>query len=235
MGNLPQASKAFGVAGTAILHLWIILICVFAVPRSITKPLPPEEPLRIRLAEASVAYLQSPIVPEMPDIKPSVQEITMPDAVTLDQKTPVLAEESNASNPKEEQLKPARVVEALTERASSFPVAVQHNEQEMEVRAKKLEEAKQAVISVLVASLEREKRYPAAAHRLGIEGQVMALVRVDSQGRIVSTSAKGNEPEPMLERATLEALQRVQKKWTPMPLPEPMTLNIPIRYNLENR
>jgi TonB family protein len=114
-------------------------------------------------------------------------------------------------------------------------MSLQRSEREAEARARAIEEAKQAVISALVASLEREKRYPTAAHRLGIEGQVMALVHVDTQGRIISASTKGNESEPMLERATREALLRVQKKWVPMPLPEPMTLNIPIRYNLETR
>jgi hypothetical protein len=37
----------------------------------------------------------------------------------------------------------------------------------------------------------------------------------------------------VLEKATTEALQRVQKKWRPVPLPEPVTVNVPIRYNLE--
>ena len=30
----------------------------------------------------------------------------------------------------------------------------------------------------------------------------------------------------------LEALQRVREDWTPVPVPEPMTLHIPIRYSL---
>jgi len=233
MGNPLQISKAFGVAGTVLLHILIFLHAfVFKYSRYTTKPLPPAEPLRIKLTEPVYQPLRP--VPQIPETKPLVQETAIPDAAPPIQKTPI-SSESSASNLPEAQSKPTQFAEHFPERAPASPTTVRRPEQEREAGAQKLEEVRQAVLSALIVSMEREKRYPASARRLGIEGQVMAIVRLDSQGRIISTSAKGNESESMLERATLEALERVQKKWTPMPLPEPMILNIPIRYNLEKK
>jgi len=232
MSNPLQISKAFGAAGTVALHILIFFHAfVFKYSRYITKPLPPPEPLRIELTEASAASFQPPqLVPQIPETKAPLQETTIPDIVSPVQKTPMLSE-SSASNLPEVQSKPAQFVEPFPERASA-PATAHRPEQGRESGTQKIEEAKQAVLSSLIAGLEREKRYPTAARRLGIEGQVTASVHLDSQGRIISASVKRNESEPMLERATVEALERVQKKWNPMPLPEPMILNIPIRYNL---
>jgi protein TonB len=231
MSNLLQASKTFGVAGTALLHLWVIHACVFEAPQSIKKPLPPPEPLRVNLADTSAPVRPPQFVSPIPETKPPIQETTIPDISPPVQKTP-LPTESIASSLPDIQSKSDRSADAFPERVS--PSATSTTVQRSgESGAQKIEDARQALLSVLIAGLEREKRYPAAARRLGIEGQVMAVVRVDSQGRIISASVVGNESDPMLERATLEALERVQKKWIPMPLPEPMILNIPIRYNLE--
>jgi len=233
MSNPLQTSKAFGAVGTVLLHILIIYACTFKVRQSITKPVPPAEPLRINLAEPFATSFQVPqIVSEMPETKPPVQAATIQDIAPLVQKTPSQAE-SGASNLPEVQSKPIQFAEPFLESASVPTTTMQHSEHEGETRAQMTEKTKQAVLSLLIASLEREKRYPAAARRLGIEGQVMASVHLNSQGRIISASAKGSESEPMLERATLEALQRVQKKWLPIPLTESMILNVPIRYSLE--
>ncbi len=95
-------------------------------------------------------------------------------------------------------------------------------------------QARQTLLSALIARIEQEKRYPTAARRLGLEGVVLAEVRVDAQGRIVSVRTQEGQSHALLEKATRETLQRVRDGWRPVPVPEATTLNIPIRYSLKN-
>jgi protein TonB len=224
MGDLAGKSRAFGVAGAALLHSCVVLACVLASTGPITKPLQRIEPLRINLAEPAAPTFRPPppvpaAAPSAPKPKPAENETKPPDAVEP------LAESTVAPDGPPE---PAHFREPV-----SGPTATTDHQQGGGTRARTLEEAKQAIIAALIASLEQEKRYPAAARRLGIEGLVTAQVQIDSLGRIVGAGIKGGGSDPMLERATTEALQRVQKRWRPVPMLEPVTVNVPIRYSLE--
>jgi protein TonB len=225
MGDLASKSKAFGIAGAAVLHSCVVLACVLVSTRPIAKPLQRVEPLRINLTEPAAPTFRPPPptpVADAPKPKPIESETKPPDAEPL-------AESAAVPEGPEGPAEPAPF------REPGLP-AVPDQQQGSGARARTLEEAKQAILAALVASLEQEKRYPAAARRLGIEGLVMAQVRIDGQGRIVGMGTKGSG-DPVLEKATADALQRVQrkwiqKKWSPMPLPE-LTLNVPVRYSLE--
>jgi len=219
MGDLARTSKTFGVAGTAILHLCIVQACIFNSQRSIIKPVQRIELVRVSLPEPAPPSLRlpkPPLAPEAPKTKPPEPEPKMPEVEPLAQSP------TDNSIALGDQREPVRLGEPI-----STPQATTGHYQGS--RARTREEIEQ----VLLDSVEREKRYPAAARRLGVEGLVIAHVQIDSQGRIVSVNIKGNGADPMLERATLDALQRIQKKWNPTPLTEAMTLNIPIRYSLE--
>jgi len=220
MGDLARTSKTFGVAGTAILHLCIVQACIFNSTRSIIKPVPRIELMRVSIAEPAPPSLRLPkptLAPEAPKTKPLEPEPKLPDVEPLAQ-SPM-----DNSIALETQREPVRLAEPI-----SSPQATTGHYQGSG-RARTREEIEQALLD----NVEREKRYPAAARRLGVEGLVIAQVQIDSQGRIVGVNIKGNGADPMLERATMEALQRIQKKWNPTPLTEPMMLNIPIRYSME--
>jgi protein TonB len=223
-GDLAGKSKAFGVAGAALLHSCVVLACVFASNSPIAKPLQRAEPLRINMTEpAAPTFRPPPPTPtptsDAPKPKPAENETKPPDTAEP------LAESAVA---------PEGLAEPVQHREPvSGPTATAGHQQGSGAQARTLEETKQAILAALIASLELEKRYPAAARRLGIEGLVMAQVQIDSMGRIVGTGIKGSGSDPMLEKATSDALQRVQKKWRPVPLSEPITVNVPIRYNLE--
>jgi protein TonB len=238
MTSLARTSKKFGFAGTAMLHCGILMTClVVVVPRAVPIPLPPPvETLRITLAEpvaASPPKPQAAPAPEPPVTVPVVEKAMPPEVVPPVAKPPVTPNPA-PRNPRPVQAKPSPPQEASPQTVSAVPPLPQQPDQESLTRAQRAAEARQTLLSALVARLEREKRYPTAARRLGIEGQVMAMVQVDSQGRIISVSARSGEEQAILEKATLDALQRVQAKWSPVPVPEAMTLNIPIRYSLNN-
>jgi protein TonB len=225
MGYLASKSRAFGAAGAAVLHSCIVLACVLVSTRPVAKPLRRVEPLRINLAEPTAPTFRPPPPTPVADAprptrpKPIENETRPPDP-----------------EPQVESAVAPEGLDGLAEPAQSKePVSgltATTDQQQGGGRARTLEEAKQAILTALVASLEQEKRYPAAARRLGVEGLVMAQVQIDGAGRIVGAGVKGSA-DPLLEKAAADALQRVQKKWRPIPLPEPVTVNVPIRYNLE--
>jgi protein TonB len=216
-------SKAFGAAGAAALHSCVVLACVLVSTRPAAKPPQRVEPLRINLAEPVAPTFRPPPptpVADAPKPRPIENETKPPDA-----EPPV--ESAAAPEGLDGLAEPAQSKEPV-----SGPAATTDHQRGGGGRARTLEEAKQAILAALVASLEQEKRYPAAARRLGVEGLVMAQVQIDGAGRIVGAGVKGSA-DPLLEKAAADALQRVQKKWRPIPLPEPVTVNVPIRYNLE--
>lgn len=231
MNSLDRASKTFGFAGTAMLHCGLLLAClVVIVPQAVPVSLPPPvEALRITLAD--------PVAVHPPKLQaapaPAVEETSPPKALPAAEKPLPAPKADRAHTPRTVQAKATPARNALPRRGSEASPAMPLPDQESRDRARKAEETRQTLLSVLVARLEREKRYPTAARRLGVEGQVTAMVRVDSQGRIISVNARAHEPQAMLEQATLEALQRVQDKWTPVPVPESMTFSIPVRYSLK--
>jgi protein TonB len=234
--SLARTSKAFGFAVTAMLHCGMILAYFFVVPYALPIALPPPvEALRITLAEpiAVSSPPQTASIPDPPTPTPGVEQSTPPKTVQQEQKVPVTPKKDFPSKPPEVQPKPVPPQESLAQAVSKAPVAIQQRDDGSLASVQKIEEARQTLLSALIASLEREKRYPTAARRLGIEGRVIAEVRVDSKGPIISISVKSNTPQEMLERATLEALQRVRNKWSPVQVPESMTLNIPILYSLK--
>ena len=234
MPSLAQTSKTLGLSGTAILHSTVVLACFFFMRQSIPipTPLPPSvQALRITLAEPVSEF--------------HAQETTTPPkTVPQPRKAPVTPKKPGKPPPTQPAPSPKplpeTVSEALVEPLGPLPetaseiststAAIQPPSQGNP--SQKVAETQQSLLSTLIASLEREKRYPSAARRLGIEGLVMAQVQLDSRGRIIAIQAKASEREAMLERATLEALQRVQNKWNPVPIPEPATLNVPVRYSL---
>jgi protein TonB len=223
MGYLASKSRVFGVAGAAARHSCIVLACVLVSTKPVAKPLRRVELLRINLAEPTAPTFRPPPPTPVADApKPrSIENETKPSDAEPQVENAVAPEGLDGL------AEPAQSKEPV-----SSPTTTTDQQQGGGGRARTLEEAKQAILTALVASLEQEKRYPAAARRLGIEGLVMVQVQIDGTGRIVGAGVKGSA-DPLLEKAAADALQRVQKKWRPLPLPEPVTVNVPIRYNLE--
>jgi protein TonB len=120
------------------------------------------------------------------------------------------------------------------EQALPEPPRTAQGETGFEMPQDKALEARHNLLAALVAAIEREKRYPMAALRLRLEGVVDMVVHIDGQGAIREVGVKNARAHPTLEKAALEALRRVQAKWSPLPAPESMSIDIPIRYTIEN-
>jgi protein TonB len=89
--------------------------------------------------------------------------------------------------------------------------------------------------SQIVALLERNKRYPPAAHARGEHGVAQVFFTLDRSGRVVNSRLLRSSGAAALDSEALALLQRAQ----PFPPPPPemsgaqVNLTVPIRFNLK--
>ena len=85
---------------------------------------------------------------------------------------------------------------------------------------------------LLVAHLQRHKRYPAGAQSRGDQGTVLLSFSMDRNGHVLSRSLARSSGVPELDQEVLAMIQRAQPL-PPFPpaMPQPrMTLTVPIRF-----
>jgi protein TonB len=88
--------------------------------------------------------------------------------------------------------------------------------------------------SELVAHLQRYKRYPSEAQARGEEGVAQLAFSVDRGGGVHNARIVRSSGSSLLDRATLELVERAQ----PLPAPPPevrgaqIAIVVPINYNL---
>jgi protein TonB len=88
--------------------------------------------------------------------------------------------------------------------------------------------------SLLVAQLERNKRFPAEAQARGEHGVAQLAFSVDRRGGVHNARIVRSSGSSLLDRETLALVQRAQ----PLPPPPPelagaqIAIVVPIRYNM---
>lgn len=88
--------------------------------------------------------------------------------------------------------------------------------------------------TLLTAWLEKHKRYPRRARRLGLQGTVMLYFVIDRSGRVVEWEIRDRSAHRILDDAVAEMIQRAN----PLPaMPESMQvskleLTVPVRFSL---
>ncbi len=82
-------------------------------------------------------------------------------------------------------------------------------------------------ISIIVNRIQKTKRYPARARRLGLEGTVTVAFRIEKNGHLGTFKVQKSSGHASLDRATLEAIRRA----APFPF-VPQLLVLPIHYRL---
>ncbi len=91
--------------------------------------------------------------------------------------------------------------------------------------------------SLLMAHLNRKKRYPAEAKKARQQGVVTVRFTVERSGAVSASSIKRSSGSSLLDHATLDLMQRV----SPLPpIPsamerERLTISLPIDYSLNSK
>ena len=102
--------------------------------------------------------------------------------------------------------------------------------------AAQTQEARQTLLAALISEIEKAKHYPNAARKLGIEGVVNIIVQVDSAGNIVQSKLTNDNSPPLLQKAALATMEKVQRNWSKRANVnnQSLSVTIPIRYALKS-
>lgn len=92
-------------------------------------------------------------------------------------------------------------------------------------------QAKQTLLSYLVAQIEKHKRYPAQARRRGIEGTVRMKVSIDSAGNLLAISVLDGA-DPLLAKATQSVANKIREQWKSSGSGASVSVIVPLRYSL---
>ena len=174
-----------------LLHAAILVW--FSLPE--IAPLPAlSKPLRISLlatiAEKNVEAL-STVAKKIIETKPEVQP---------KKPKPILPVVSNKPTPKPQPILKPTPVEKVQEVAQATP---------NDAKPAKIDVAATARYeSLLVAWLEKFKKYPLRAKRLRIEGEGRLLIRIDRSGQTMHVSLAERTGSRLLDKAALEMVKR---------------------------
>ena len=80
--------------------------------------------------------------------------------------------------------------------------------------------------------LERRGAYPGTARRLGLEGMVEMLLRIDSSGTIFEKRVLSSSGHPQLDRAALASADRLGRL-PPPPSGQPVDIRVPVRFSMK--
>lgn len=101
-------------------------------------------------------------------------------------------------------------------------------------------QARQTTLSYFMALLERNKHYPRAARKLGLEGLINVVLRIDAQGNIVMLNIGTTTAHPILRKAMDESLHKIRSQWQAQQARqgghggEALSLIVPVRFSLQD-
>ncbi|MFK4872794.1 TonB family protein [Novosphingobium sp. ZW T3_23] len=219
---LDWRARLFGVLGTGTLCALSLGIALFAWHKVQTAPTP-SEPVTVTVQPLAAPSEQVEEVPEGPrqveqrQVKPQQQERPPSPEIVI----PRLAPASLPGTPPVEEAKPAPpVAETTAPRSLRAPPAREASS----ARAATWE-------ALLLAHLEKYRRYPSAARGRREEGVAYVVFRMNRAGAVLSAAILRSSHSAVLDRAALETLRRAQ------PLPEipedmsdPLELSVPVEF-----
>ena len=191
-------------------------------------PKPPTPPLRVNLlAFVADSTTNASLAPSEPSLQPVPEPVTDPDPASRPAPQPVVQETP---------VKPQPVVKPEPVPQPPTPTPV-NNVPEPEQSPEPIQEKRQPAPAapslapldaaataryeqLLVAWLEKHKKYPRRAKRLRIEGEGMLRILIDRTGRTQQVTLEQRTGNRLLDRAALEMAQRADP-FPPMPGNDP--------------
>ncbi len=199
------------------MAIWLTL------PASELKPEPPQQPLRVSLA-AVIAQTSTPATqPKPPPMQPPMQTKAKPPITPK----PVPAPQPKPKptpQPVEQQAKPEPIPEPLP--VENPPEVVTTPEPIPETAPAELSTPPLDTIAtakyeqLLVAWLEKQKKYPRRAKRMRIEGEGRLRISINRRGQTQQISLEQHTGNRLLDKAALEMAKRANP-FPPMPENDP--------------
>nr|WP_086493836.1 energy transducer TonB [Novosphingobium panipatense] len=221
---LDWGARLFGLGGTAALALAIPL-CLFVTWRLAYPAHMPAEPLVVTMEALAAPPEPVEEVPEGPrqveqqDRKVEREERPEPPKVLIPQLTPSPtpleppAPAAKPADPVPETTAPKALLAPPARRASS--------------------NADASWEALLLAHLEKYRRYPAAARSRREEGVAFVTFRMNRGGKVLSASLARSSGSIFLDRAALETIRRAQPlPAIPADKPDELELSVPVEFFL---
>ena len=180
-------------------------------------PPPPQQSKAPPQAAPQKPVEQTAALPPAPQAEP--QLAVMPPPKPLEKPVEKKQQQKHASLPSA----PSTAEKKATRAAAPVPGAASHNP-----------DAVPNWKSLLVARLERNKRYPPEAQSRGEQGVAQLAFSVDRSGRVHHARIVRSSGSNLLDAATLALIERA----APLPPPPPeiagaqIAIQVPIRYNI---
>ena len=201
-----------------------------------------EKPLKtvqqnVLLAEESDFKVEKPTEIEQPKAEPNeIKRQENPDVV----KVPEISNVQKPPKPKIEKAtnkkltpKELRRETSKTNKSAKSDGSSKNATSELTIAGNSREaEVKNQIASLLVALVERKKKYPKIARRNGIEGVVEVLFEIDTTGKVVRGTLVKSSGASSLDNATQDLAQRICG--TDFNIDNKgLRIKIPIRYHLD--
>ena len=204
-----------------VLHGGIAMLFAQSTPEPL--PEPPEQQLRVSLlaAVAETTATAPPVTPLPPNLEPVSQPKPKPAP------EPVIQEPTPKPHPAVEPIPEAPQPESLPVEESFEPVEtpelIQKTERPTPVEPTAVPlgaVATEKYEQLLVAWLEKHKKYPRRAKRLRIEGEGRLRILIDRTGRTQHVTLERGTGNRLLDKAALEMAERADP-FPPMPEKDP--------------
>lgn len=248
--TLLRRSRRWGMCGTILSGAGILLGLMGLGPVQELKAQPePRPPVVVQLmttqpeAKANPPETPQTEIPGPPGRAPEIGEITEPEAPAMSPVVPLKKPSPQIAAPqKTVHQKTAQKSRPAPERGpqptpsgdvGTPPPPVAGPSAASSATAKDTGEQTQALLARVVEQLEKHKRYPQAARKLGLEGVVRLQVRFSPQGGMVHIRLLDSKAHAMLCKSGLESMRKVQELWAAQPLERETVLDIAVRYTLE--
>lgn len=213
-------SRIAGIGGTAAVLLGFVAIGflnVARIPAMIVAPQP--------LTVVSLERLEAPAesVRELPDGPKQIQRVASPqksqDKPPNTDRPMLPVPGQSARQPSDQAAAAAPFTETTAPKSVLAPPA---NRAATNVQA--------SWQTLLLAHLEKYRRYPAAARARGQEGVAQVTFRMNRQGRLLSSRVSRSSGSAILDRAAIDTLRRAQPL---LAIPENMPAEIELTVDVE--
>lgn len=244
--SLCRVCRVVGICGTLAGHAALLIFLWLMIHQADSRDLPlPVESSLIALHVVSAPAPSAPVpetpstseAPESPTTPPE-PEIVMPipEPEAEPEIKPALEKAETLPLPKEKpKERPARKAPPSQAQPVRSTPAASPSSEAIVPNASAQAQARQTLLSYLLAQFEKYKHYPATARKLGLEGVVHVAVSVDSRGNLISIQLKDDDTHPVLRKATADTIEKIRNNWRPQVYPHAVSIVVPLRYSLVHR
>lgn len=212
----------------------ILMRVVHPLPTPQPKVVPPDDFRKLLSSESDVTIPVPPLIEQpkkMFPVEAAKTVVSAPVKAKSVQKVSPVRKRTPVTRQWQEQPQSLSVPEVKVETPASVAVSGSHAPA---VNAQDRVDDRSTVLAVVLEALNRHKRYPKQARRLGAEGTVQLLVIVGAEGKIQACRLGKSSGHSVLDAATARLGEKLVGLEVPAQGGKSFQILIPVRYSLKD-